>query len=84
MANRLNLNFGLETNKERSEFLANYLERPEFQKRPPSEEELETMSNYILWGKDPKKRKKLKLNKKRKILVCYSHNRVSFIKKERI
>ena len=53
MANRLNLNFGLETNKERSEFLANYLERPEFQKRPPSEEELETMSNYILWGKDP-------------------------------
>lgn len=53
MANRLNLNFGLETNKERSEFLASYLERPEFQKRPPSEEELETMSNYILWGRDP-------------------------------
>ena len=47
MANRLNLNFGLETNKERSEFLASYLERPEFQKRPPSEEEHETMSNYI-------------------------------------
>ena len=53
MANRLNLDFGLETNKERSEFLANYLKRPEFQKRPPSEEELETMGNYILWGRDP-------------------------------
>lgn len=24
-----------------------------FQKRPPTNDELETISNYILWGKDP-------------------------------
>ena len=51
--NRLHLNFDLETNKERSDFLAEYLTRPEFQKKPPTEEELETMANYVLWGRDP-------------------------------
>lgn len=53
MSNRLNLDFGLETNEERTKFLNQYLQRPEFQKRPPTEEELETMGNYILWGKSP-------------------------------
>lgn len=53
MANRLNLNFNLETNLERAEFLNKYLTRPEFQTRPPTEDELEMMGNYVLWGKDP-------------------------------
>ena len=53
-ANRLHLDFSLSTNEERSEFLNNYLQSPEFIGRPPTEEELETMGNYLLWGKDPK------------------------------
>lgn len=53
-ANRLHLDFSLSTNEERSEFLNNYLKSPEFIGRPPTEEELETMGNYLLWGKDPK------------------------------
>lgn len=52
-ANRLQLDFSLSTNQERVEFLNQYLQRPEFIKRPPTEEELETMGNYLLWGKDP-------------------------------
>lgn len=52
-ANRLQLNFKLTTTEERTAFLEEYLQHPEFIKRPPTEEELETMSNYLLWGKDP-------------------------------
>ena len=52
-ANRLQLDFKLVTTDERAEFLNNYLLRPEFVKRPPTEDELETMGNYLLWGKDP-------------------------------
>lgn len=52
-ANRLKLNFKLNTNAERAAFLEEYLQQPEFIKRPPTEEELETMGNYLLWGKDP-------------------------------
>ena len=52
-ANRLQLDFKLTTTEERAEFLNNYLSRPEFTKRPPTDEELETMGNYLLWGKDP-------------------------------
>ena len=51
-ANRLHLDFSLTTNEERVAFLDEYLSRPEFTKKPPTEEELETMGNYILWGKD--------------------------------
>ena len=51
--NRLHLDFSLATNTERVAFLDEYLQRPEFIKRPPTEEELETMGNYLLWGKDP-------------------------------
>ena len=51
--NRLNLDFSLNTNIERSEFLEKYLQREEFIKRPPTEDEMETMANYVLWGKDP-------------------------------
>lgn len=53
MANRLDLDFSLNTNEERAEFVRHYVERPEFAKKPLSESELETISNYILWGKDP-------------------------------
>ena len=50
--NRLHLDFSLTYQDERSAFLATYLTRPEFTTRPPTEEELETMANYILWAKD--------------------------------
>lgn len=52
-ANRLHLDFSLTTNEQRTQFLEEYLKSPEFIKRPPTEEELETMGNYLLWGKDP-------------------------------
>lgn len=53
MANRLKLDFSLTTNEQRREFLDNYLSQPEFVSRPPTEDELEMMANYLLWGKDP-------------------------------
>ena len=52
-ANRLQLDFKLVTTDERVAFLNEYLQRPEFVKKPPTEDELETMGNYLLWGKDP-------------------------------
>ena len=52
-ANRLHLDFSLATNEERISFLNQYLQQDQFVRRPPTEEELETMANYILWGKDP-------------------------------
>jgi hypothetical protein len=52
-ANRLQLDFKLTTTDERANFLNEYLQRPEFTKKPPTEDELETMGNYLLWGKDP-------------------------------
>ncbi len=51
--NRLRLDFSLTTNAERVEFLDKYLLQPQFVKEPPTEEELETMANYLLWGKNP-------------------------------
>lgn len=51
--NRLHLDFKLNTTEERNAFLQQYLLRPEFTERPPTEDELETMANYLLWGKDP-------------------------------
>lgn len=50
--NRLKLDFSLQYRNERSTFLNTYLTQPQFISRPPTEEELETMGNYILWGKD--------------------------------
>lgn len=52
--NRLKLNFSLETSEERSAFLSTYLEENVelFEKSPLTEEELETMGNYVLWGKN--------------------------------
>lgn len=52
-SNRLHLDFSLVTNVERAEFLEQYLLQPQFIKEPPDEDELETMANYLLWGKNP-------------------------------
>lgn len=51
--NRLKLDFSLNTNTERANFLEQYLQQEQFVKRPPTNDELETMANYLLWGKDP-------------------------------
>lgn len=58
--NRLNLDFSLVTTDERTEFLNTYLSREEFQKKPLTETELETLANYILWGKNPETGKNIK------------------------
>jgi hypothetical protein len=50
---RLKLDFNLKTNIERKQFLDNYLLSETFVKYPPTEDELEMMGNYVLWGKDP-------------------------------
>lgn len=50
--NRLRLNFSLTTNEERSQFLEQYLQSDTFKLYPPTEEELNTMADYVLWGKD--------------------------------
>ena len=52
-ANRLQLDFKLVTTDERAAFLEEYLQQPQFVKKPPTPDELETMGNYLLWGKDP-------------------------------
>lgn len=49
MKNRLNLDFSLETSKERSAFLSKYINNLNFTLTP---EELETCANYVLWGKE--------------------------------
>lgn len=46
--NRLNLNWNLSLRTERNEFVRAYLASIPF---VPNEDELETISNYILWGK---------------------------------
>lgn len=51
--NRLKLDFTLSTNEERVRFLDKYLAQEQFVKKPPNDEELEMMANYLLWGKDP-------------------------------
>jgi hypothetical protein len=37
---------------DRSQFISDYLEQPHFKTKPPTSDELETMGNYILWGKN--------------------------------
>lgn len=49
--NRLKLNFELESAEDRTQFINEYLPTLDFSL---SEHELDTISNYILWGKDPK------------------------------
>ena len=50
--NRLKLDFSIEYRDDRNTFLAEYLNSPMFKSYPPTEDELETMGNYLLWGKD--------------------------------
>ena len=47
--NRLKLDFSLNSTVERTNFLNKYIDTLNF---TPNETELETMANYILWGKD--------------------------------
>lgn len=49
--NRLNLNFQLESAEDRRDFVDEYLSSINF---TPTDAELETISNYILWGKNSK------------------------------
>lgn len=37
---------------ERADFLETYLKQPQFKQNPPTQQELEIMGNYVLWGKD--------------------------------
>jgi hypothetical protein len=50
--NRLKLDFSLEYVWERNKFVTDYLDSEIFKTKPPTSEELETISNYILWGKE--------------------------------
>ena len=52
MANRLHLDFSINGTSERKDFVDQYIQRPEFILKPLTSEELETIANYILWGKD--------------------------------
>ena len=51
MKNRLDLNFQLESAADRTFYVQNYLQKINF---TPNNDELETISNYILWGKNSK------------------------------
>ena len=53
MANRLHLDFSIPGTHDRKAFVDEYVQRPEFIRAPLTEDELETIANYILWGKDP-------------------------------
>lgn len=50
--NRLKLDWALSTSTERNSFLSTYLAQEPFLSSPPNEEELETLANYVLWGKN--------------------------------
>jgi hypothetical protein len=54
MTNRLKLDFSLNTSEERNNFLTTYLTSDQFTTKPPTDDELEMMANYVLWGKNPK------------------------------
>lgn len=51
-ANRLHLDFTITGTNDRKAFVDTYVQRSEFQRVPLTEDELETIANYILWGKD--------------------------------
>ena len=50
MPNRLHLDWSLSSAEDRKNFVNNYLVQIQFE---PNENELETIANYILYGKDP-------------------------------
>lgn len=49
--NRLHLDFTIDSAENRKNFLDEYLQRAEFISNPPTEDELEMMGNYLLWGR---------------------------------
>lgn len=51
--NRLKLDFSIQSTDGRRDFVNEYVTQPQFQKSPLTPDELETIANYILWGKDP-------------------------------
>ena len=51
-ANRLKLDFSIQSTNERRDFVNEYVQQPQFQRVPLTSDELETIANYILWGKD--------------------------------
>lgn len=75
---RLRLDFSLNTNIERKDFLDNYLKDPMFEKKPPTADELEMMANYLLWGKDPTSGK----NAEQDGLVAIDSNKKTWQKKD--
>ena len=52
VTNRLHLDFSLETIDERNDFVSTYIQSPQFIKNPLTSSEVDTIANYILWGKD--------------------------------
>lgn len=52
MANRLDLDFSIESAVERQIFLTSYLAEPQFKEKPLTEAELDTCAKYLLYGKD--------------------------------
>ena len=50
MSNRLRLDWSINSSSERNKFIQEYLQNISF---IPTDDELEILSNYILWGKDP-------------------------------
>ena len=50
--NRLKLDFSIQSTDGRRDFVNEYVTQLQFQKIPLNESELETIANYILWGKD--------------------------------
>lgn len=51
MKNRLKLDFALTTAEDRSQYIENYINSPEFP-HDPTPHELETIGDYLLWGQD--------------------------------
>lgn len=51
-ANRLKLDFSIQSTDGRRDFVNEYITQPQFQRVPLTSDELETIANYILWGKD--------------------------------
>ena len=50
--NRLKLDWALSTSTERNDFVQQYIKQDTFVSRPLTSDELETIANYILWGKN--------------------------------
>ena len=52
MANRLDLDFSIESAAERKIFLEAYLQEPQFKEKKLTDAELDTCAKYLLYGKD--------------------------------